>query len=440
MAGTYNWRESKKRSKSHDMQTTSQTKPQKDFADVGRPTRSEPASSPQEQGNHSKYMTALQDITNRIPAHSAVGRKHGIVCLEPSGADHVMTVDSDHQEPTNLIAIEQPLDLSLPRPANPIRPSYSNPIFEEREERSVEEILESGYIVLDDLPAQAEVEPGEIVMESDTEPMVEMNKTSPDAWSDCDTTADQPNWDDRVDLYPDDDAPWNVAVDPPGVPYELSTMQIVGKVKSEGINHARDVPSWKTKARGYSLHIVHDGALINWPVLSDKKCGLLFERGTSVQQLCHTIRSGKVHFRGHTVVFWLKMLLTRTSEGPIRNALADLVRAVRSAMKEEVRVYISNQPQLQLTHRGLGPRDKRFNKLLEDAVVGLDISHDVPKVFIADMDQQFDESHLPKEEKRNDKYVNAQGSLTYLGCLHYRARLFRELGLAARDPELTLGD
>ena len=73
-------------------------------------------------------------------------------------------------------------------------------------------------------------------------------------------------------------------------------------VQKEGM--AYKLPAWRTKNRGFSLHILHDGLLRHWSQ-AEKKCALTEAIG-SIKDWSNRLRSRKLHLQGHSVVVVLK--------------------------------------------------------------------------------------------------------------------------------------
>ena len=225
------------------------------------------------------------------------------------------------------------------------------------------------------------------------------------------------------------DAPWNISfsggdVEPlPG----LSAAQLVQRIVSEGIPQG-ELEEWMLKKRGYSLHVFHDGVLKNWPVARDTKCALVSrEADATVQQWSRFVRSGELRLRGHSVVLMLETLRRFTTSGQLKNAIANLVRSIRAVAREERRVYVCNPLPTISPERGLGMRLQKYNQLLQESIQALRVSHDLSKVFFVDMGQYFQPSEQPLGE-----WLNLSGVLTKTACIHFRAHLFREVGITGQ--------
>ena len=328
-----------------------------------------------------------------------------------------------------LIGQDEPLDLRIPRTGSGenqtstrCTASTDDQAIEQEPARSTESgSLEdvdpdASFITLDALsPA-----PGGKDMAEDTPILEEGELTESEenveSWGDLpevntsQRSESRSVWDSEQEVHP-----WDLPME-------------VQEIQKKGIySLLPDTPGWMTRVRGYSMHILHDGLLRAWPVKSDRKCCLEFRSLPSVSRWTDIIRAGKLVFRGHSIVVSLNSLRERETLGQLKNSISSLVRALRAAVPE-VRVYICNS--LVGRHKVLGPRARTQNQRLVDAVDSLKISDSIRKVFVVDMAHRFDESDIPIKERRNDQYLDIEGTtLTYLGCLWYRARLFEEMGL-----------
>ena len=297
--------------------------------------------------------------------------------------------------------------------------------------------INGGYITLDRLPVEPEsqLEEGEICDEEEDpvsreeEELTDKGESGlnlADTWG-VGTVPEPPIPEPVVIFRVEEAAPWDTLVDgktktnSTGLPRYL----IVAKIKSEGPNLGPALPEWMTRKRGYSLQILHDGVLDQWPD-SDTKCALVSKKPTvTLKSWMRCIRAAQIRFRGHTVLIWLSAFRDMTSTGQIKNALAAMTRAVRSAVGEERRVFICDFL-IGRRENVLGLTTPCLNQMLREACDTLRITHHVPKVFLAPMAEQFHQKF-----GNADRYVQHDGQLTKLGCLQYRAQLFRELGFTA---------
>ena len=167
------------------------------------------------------------------------------------------------------------------------------------------------------------------------------------------------------------------ASDSPGLAAALEAAQIKHAIRVEGIRYR--VSEWKLKNRGVSLHILHDGLLRNWP--DDKKC-VVTEASSSLKVWGDKIRSAQVRLCGHTVIVVLQGLREVTVPSILKNKISNFVHAAWSA-RHQIRVYFA------------------------DALPSVGHKRVIREKFI-----------------EHDR-------LTRLGCLHYRANLFREVGLTS---------
>ena len=209
------------------------------------------------------------------------------------------------------------------------------------------------------------------------------------------------------------------ASDSPALLRALEEAQVRHAIQTEGIAQHHKVSEWRKKNRGVSIHILHDGLLTEWPTEQDKKCVLTVGRGT-LKQWSDKIRSAEIRIRGHSTVIVLEQLRELTATCALKNKISTLVRAIRSA-RPDMRVYICDGIQTGHNHV-LGLPPARHNQVLHDSLVNLHITHDLHKVFYVGMS-----SHFPDIARQRQLAV--PGQLTRLGCMHYRAHLFRELGL-----------
>ena len=293
---------------------------------------------------------------------------------------------------------------------------------------------EASFITLDELSntdgaeiglenkrATQEVEDGEIANDDQRQ----MNEIA-EEWDPLPADAVPTVWD------TDEDAPWErpEARCPitKNEPYALSPAQLTNKVLSEGIQ-LKKLPDWKIKYRGYSLHVLHDGLLENWPG-NDRKCSLT-RRKSAISSWNDFLKSGHVILRGHTVVVVLEKLKNLEAVSQLKNAVASLVRAIRVVAREERRVFICNTLTLPKRDKVMGIKNGQHNAMLSDAVAGLKFSQNLSKVFLADVNKEW-EAVVLRDPTKGERFFERDETLSKLGTLQYRACLFRELGLAPR--------
>ena len=241
------------------------------------------------------------------------------------------------------------------------------------------------YIILDQLedpspsihpgPADLEKEEGELIEEGDSNNQQEWGPPA---------EADASNPFEQMDVQ---DAPWGAPDQPDSACYALSTPGLVAAIRSEGIaaHQKNSSPEWIRRTRGYSLHLLHDGMLSNWPE-QDNKCGvdMLPRRRT---EWVPTIRGGGIFFRGHVVALALSSLRELEALTPLKNHISSLTRAIRAVKRQDTRVFICNT--LVGRNRVLGLTDQKYNELLREAVLSIRVSHKLTRVHVADVAQQF---------------------------------------------------
>ena len=165
-----------------------------------------------------------------------------------------------------------------------------------------------------------ETEQAAIVMANETRRKGEITPTNQDGRV-CDVeekVADEPDeelcWDEVeptiehgenniITLHADEQAPWDSPEEGeiqevPGV----SKQKLVRLVRDEGLDLSPP-PSWTKRRAHRSLHILHDGLLIQWP--EDPKCFLTHERFT-LKDWIRRLRSGTLRLKGHSVVLCLR--------------------------------------------------------------------------------------------------------------------------------------
>ena len=218
------------------------------------------------------------------------------------------------------------------------------------------------------------------------------------------------------------DAPWETTASSPD-PENQPDSRIAQLIRREGATLA-PAPSWMLKNRGYSVQILHDGLLLFWPNSSDQKCSLQY-KNDSISEWAKFIKSGRLRFRGHCVALVLNKLRDIEFESQLKNNIAILVRAIRQVVSDpDYKIYICNTIIGLGRSRVLGIRDKLHNQKLDDALTSIRISHGLTKVFLADINSVY-----PIGLGSSTACLET-GRLTSLGCIHYRACLFRELGLS----------
>ena len=205
------------------------------------------------------------------------------------------------------------------------------------------------------------------------------------------------------------------ASDSPHILIALEQAQLRHAIEKEGAP-LPDIAPWKQKYRGVSLHILHDGLLRNWP--QDRKCCVTEARG-SAREWADRIREAKIRLRGHSVVLALQTLQNTSVLSILRNQLSAIVRAIRAA-KPGIRIYFCET--ITLGNVSVNNPVHRHNELMFTALHNLHITNDLHKVFHVCMSPYF---------SRGDSHLLHHDRLTRLGCLHYRANLFREVGLVS---------
>ena len=265
------------------------------------------------------------------------------------------------------------------------------------------------FIVLDALPRNAESTSRPITpVDSTLEISLMAEGSLDDSWT-LNTLQDRSPGTSTPIPVDDSDAPWQV---PDPLLYQA--------LKKEGIQAHLDIPTWMTKPRGYSLQILHDGTLNQWPQ-TDRKCSVI-GRDISLKQWIRMLRAGEFRLRGHSVVLAFTQFKEKDSVCQLKNMIALVIRAIR-AVKEYSRVYIVEDLPVRV-NPVLGLRVHRYNQILAQALKSLRITHDLEKVFLIEMADYFTDSFPWTKNHLLDN-----GSLTRTGCIHYRANLMREVGL-----------
>ena len=334
---------------------------------------------------------------------------------EPTSTRCVMGTETKSQGSTDALVMEctltgkedEPLDLSLPRrSARLTEPGCEEP--------PPLELLDTDFITLDAYPPiaapdQLNLEEGEI------EPAWEEVEDGATSSLDCDTS----------------DAPWEVdrrmeellGKPKPGDPRPL---QVIKEIKREGITLAPP-PDWMLKRRGYSGHILHDGMLEQWST-KDVKFGITQKGEMSISRWVRVLESGEIIFRGHLVVVCLKALAEFETDGQIKNAIAKLSKAIRAAAGVGTRIFICDKL-IYPDRKVLGIRATRYNQMLFEALRSVRVTHKLSKVHFVGMSKYFTDDTVLGSNKVKE-HLTPEGRLTPLGCIHYRAHLIRELGLA----------
>ena len=289
---------------------------------------------------------------------------------------------------------------------------------------------------------EPEMEPGEIMEISSEEEMGEVpaqddkkkagppahameTKADPTVTDESSTESVEYGTSDRIVIFTaGQDSAWNTERDSStdtdsqeqGLKQVISEVRAIKEIQEEGIKF--EVKRWKQKNRGISLHLLHDGLLRNW-TLKDTKC-CLTEGGGAVKDWIRRLRAGNLRIRGHSVVVVFSEFRKVEIEGKLKNSIAALSRAIRS-VRPSIRIFICDC--IDVGHnRVLGKSLSAHNSMMERVMRGLISSHGLRKVWFLNLAPYF--------EPREDKYVGQQ-RLTRLGCLHFRANLFREAGLSS---------
>ena len=223
-----------------------------------------------------------------------------------------------------------------------------------------------------------------------------------------------------------EDAPWN---------QEGPDHAAARELRRQGGSKLKSPPAWMQKRRGFSGTIIHDGDLTEWSRV-EAKFAVIHHKEPTVKNWTRYIKSGHIRFRGRKVILCLRLLKNYASVSQLKNALSSLGHAIRQAAGQEQVIYVCDSLIVKGADRGLMVKTTHYNQLLEEALRSIRISHKMEKVFLVEMSRHFRQENLPRNEEPDkchqlDRYVQLEGKLTKLGCMHYRAQLFKELGLAS---------
>ena len=389
------------------------------------------------------YVRCQMQLEQPGPGDQQPSTPQDEVAPQPSQPGHIPDVKqfiplgrAVSQDNTND-STDQPLDLSLPKGTPLPRDQRSEQVHSDQEpDLHIMDMLdsssdsrfvldESQYITLD----QYTREPGELSPTPDREVTPVTDDPAPLDWGPPDlSTAPGTPCRDEID---DSDAPWN---GPPGFtpcqgdPYALSYSQLIAAIKSEGIKEHSLSSISVPRYRGVSLQILHDGPLQHW-FPRDNKCLVIGKPGTPLRVWGREILMGNLRFRSPNVVLVLQALQEKQTKGQIQNTISTLVKNIRAA-KPEARIFVCDALPVR-AQRVLGLRAQAFNELLDQALRSLRITHGnkMEKVFGLQLARYFQDDVMLWGEYRAKKWVDDQGTLTKLGCFHFRAFLFQEMGL-----------
>ena len=141
------------------------------------------------------------------------------------------------------------------------------------------------------------------------------------------------------------------------------------------------VPSWMTVARPPSMQLVCDAQMEQWP-RRDNKVRVMFKRDWNVMKITEAVRTQEIGLRFGITVFHLTRVREIQSLEPLRNRLAALCRAVK-VEQPQGRIFFCNLLPNPHARKVMPPRDKDFNRLLEEAVNG--INSRLGRVFYINM-------------------------------------------------------
>ena len=200
---------------------------------------------------------------------------------------------------------------------------------------------------------------------------------------------------------------------------ERLTVQAREEILKFGVS--MKIPKW-IRPRHHTVHIISDQFLKNWPQ-RDGRSVITREAYYNIQQLTRAIKIQQIQLQLPVVVIILRSVRQVECLEPLKNALSALCRAVRCSVS--ARIYISNTVPSPYVTPVLGVRANEHNKMLFEAVVG--VNKRVGRVFylllaehLWDGSKEFVQPLL--------QYFDAEGDLTYTGCVLAHSCIFREIG------------
>ena len=202
---------------------------------------------------------------------------------------------------------------------------------------------------------------------------------------------------------------------------ELIRQMAVDEILEHGMTYT--LPSWMRQTRPPALQLFSEEMLKRWPKV-DKKCRVRCEEGWPISKWTQEVNMGHVSIIGHSTVLCLPRLKQMESMEPIKNKLGQLCRALRS-IDPQGKIYICSNIPGPFGAPVLGARTLAHNQLLEMAVKG--INANLFKVFYVDIARYFSRDG----QTGIAEFFHNNTELNYLGCLRFRALLFREVGLTA---------
>ena len=401
------------------------------------PTQERKMYIPSEQKSYGSEPKDYNPEHNYIPPHVHIPDPSGGSPTASETKPGSAEVDCVTEEPIDLCVMEsptdkedEPLDLSLPKlivgtgevieaGTYLILDSLPEPDIEELNlsQEIVEEVVQNGEL-RDDANTGGE---GNVTPKTPVQDELDQAEEVP--WGDEQESEDQA----RPSIYDPEPgtAPWD---EPPEEEASVgassvSTARIRRLVKDEGVTLGSP-PKWSLKNRGFSIQILHDGLLSEWPRM-DTKCSVVGKQ-LSVKKWIRHIEGGTLHFRGHMTVIMFKGLHECQTPDQLNRILLDIVTKVRAATGDETRIFFSDMPPAE--EKVLGIRIQQFNNMLEQVIQSFRIKNNgIQRVFLAEMSQYF------KQKRASKKYLTVGGQFTRLGCIHYRARLFKEVGITSYD-------
>ena len=195
------------------------------------------------------------------------------------------------------------------------------------------------------------------------------------------------------------------------------------RVLQEGMRYT--LPHWVRRI-SVSFLLCTDGLTEGWPK-SENKCVLEVRPGWQLRKWTGAIRDNAIRVNLDSIVLSLPVMIHLQCVEHIKNDLGALCRALR-ARKAHCTVYVCDQLPSPFESPVLRHRSETHNKLVQRAVHALNTKMDW--VFFVSMHQYFVEGNN-KVIQPPVRYFQANGQLTYVGCMRYWAYLFREVGITA---------
>ena len=180
---------------------------------------------------------------------------------------------------------------------------------------------------------------------------------------------------------------------------------------------------WYRRRPHTTVHLLADNFLTKWSP-REKRCQVHIHLYPTITRWTQAIRNQEISLYLPITVVAIQCLRHMECLEPLKNRIASLCRAIRSA-NPGGRIFIATNIANPKAAPVLGKRTQEHNKLVCEAVIKA--NQEIGAVFLCDVAAHFCSNGKFLEPV--SEYFSSDGTLTEVGCFVYRASLFREIGI-----------